>query len=147
MKITHTPEPSMDDLAATAIRLGRELAGMVEELFLGATGPRTVFMSKVLRHLAERNAFDPRDEQSLEALGGMLADALKSEAIGTERRFFESRHDEFGQHGEIRECPVYSERGEELLAILKTFKEFVLAREATLDRVVAERALRQLLAS
>lgn len=145
MNIAHIPD--LDDLAASAIRLGREFAGLAEAICLGGTGQRSPILSRALRRLAERNPFDLHVEQSLEALGGILGAALKSEVIDTERRFFETRHDEFGQDGEIRECPVYSARGEELLALQRTFTAFLAAREATLDRLAAERALRQLLAS
>lgn len=147
MKNIQIHEPSLDELAATAVRLGRELEAMAHAVYLGGNARDFGFVSRTLRRLAERNSFDPRDEQSLGALRGILDADLASEVTGMERRFFETRHDEFGQDGEIQECPVYSERGEAILAIQKTYQAFLTARAATLDRVAAERALRQLLAS
>jgi hypothetical protein len=147
MKNTPIQEPSLDELAAKAVRLGRELEGMAHAVYLGGNTRDFGFVSRTLRRLAERDPFDQRDEQSLGALRGILNADLASEAVGMERRFFETRHDEFGQDGEIRECPVYSARGQEILAILKTFQAFLAARDATLDRVAAERALRQLFAA
>ncbi|MEE4211031.1 MAG: hypothetical protein V2I43_17410 [Parvularcula sp.] len=147
MKFTHSHEPSLDELAATTVRLGRELEAMAHAVYLGGNSKDFGFVSRTLRRLAERNPFDPRDEQSMGALRGILDADLASEITGVERQFFEIRYDELGQHGEIRECPVYSDRGREILAILETFNAFVLARDATLDRVAAERALRELLAT
>lgn len=146
MKNTHIHEPSLDELAAKAVRLGRELEAMAHANYLGGNAHDFGFVSRTLRRLAERNPFDPRDEQSLGALRGILDADLASEVTGVERRLFETRHDEFGQDGEIRECPVYSERGQAILAIMKVYQAFVLARDTTLDRVAAERALMQLLA-
>jgi len=52
-----------------------------------------------------------------------------------------------GQCGEVRDCPVYSKRGEALLSVQRTFTRFLEARAQTLDRVAAERALLRLLAT
>jgi hypothetical protein len=145
MKATQIPEPSLEELAAKAVRLGRELEEMAHGIYLGRNSKDFGSMSRTLRHLRERTPFAAHDEQSLDTFRGILDADLRSEVVGMERRFFETRYDEFGQHGEVRECPLYTERGKKLLAVLKTFEAFIVARNAALDRAAGERALRQLL--
>lgn len=145
MKPTQIPEPSLEELAAKAVRLGRELEEMAHAIYLGGSSKDFGSVSRTLRRLAERDPFAAHDEQSLDAFRGILDADLTSEVVGMERRFCETRYDEFGQDGEVRECPLYTERGKKLLAVLKTFEAFIVARNATLDRVAAERALRRLL--
>lgn len=57
----------------------------------------------------------------------------------------ETRYDNDSQHGEVREIPVYSPRGETLLRLQETLNSFVAARDAALDRIAADRALMQLM--
>ena len=145
MNMTKTTTLSLDELAAEAVRLGRELERAAHAVLLGGNGRDVGHASRTLRRLAERDPFDPRDDVSLHALEGMVQADLKSEIRGYERRFVETHYDDLGQHGEVRDFPIYSERGEELLAVQSTLVRFMDARSATLDRIAAERAvLRQL---
>lgn len=91
MKTSATPEPSLDELAASTVRLGRELAEMAHRVYLGGNARDFGFVSRTLRRLGERNPFDPKDEHSLQALRGILEADLASGVTGTERRFFRDR--------------------------------------------------------
>lgn len=139
-------KPSLDDLATTTVQLGRELERSARAVSLGGDSWTHGFVGRTLRHLAERDPFDLRHAASLEVLKEVMEADLASEALRTERRFIETRLDRDGQHGEVRDCPVYSERGQELLDVQRTLQRFIAAYEATLDRIAAERALRRLLA-
>ncbi|SFR18880.1 hypothetical protein [Poseidonocella sedimentorum] len=147
MNTTGMRGDTLDDLATLAIRLGREFQQAAHSVWLGGTSRDYGFVERTLRRLADRNPFDPCDEASLEAVRGILEADLRAEIQGTERRFFETHYDAAGQHGEVRDCEVYSPRGEELLAVQKVFESFLVARAQTLDRVAAERALLRLLAT
>ncbi|MCZ4368832.1 hypothetical protein [Sulfitobacter dubius] len=147
MKTSIMRDDSIENFATTAVRLGRQLQQEAHSIFLGGSSREFQFVNGTFRRLAERDPFDPRDEASFEAIRGILEVDLKSEIEGTERRFFESHYDEDGQHGEIRDCPIYSKRGEALLAVKRTFDSFLHARAETLDRIAAERALLRLLTS
>lgn len=147
MNTTRMPGDTLDDMATATIRLGREFQQAAHSVCLGGNSRDFGFVDRTLRRLAERDPFDPRDDASLEAVRGILENDLRSEVEGSERRFFETHYDAMGQHGEVRECPVYSNRGEVLLSVQKVFDRFIAARAQTLDRVAAERALLRLLAT
>ena len=147
MKLSHSDSVSvpLEQLAATAVRLGRELQQMAHAVYLGGNTLDAGFVSRTLRRLADRDAFDPRDDASFEALRGILEKDLRSELVKTERHFVETHYDAEGQHGEVVERPVYSERGQEILRIQETLIRFTKARAATLDQIAAERAISRLL--
>lgn len=147
MKTMQTIGQSIEELAETAVRLGRELQQAAHDAYLGGSSREAGFVDRTLRRLAERDPFDARDEAGLHNLRGIIETDLQSEVTGTERRFFETHYDEQGQHGEVRDCPVYSARGEELLRVREMYAAFVVAREATLDRIAAERAVLRLLSA
>jgi hypothetical protein len=138
---------TLDDMAFAAIHLGRELQRAAQSVSLGANNRDIPFVTRALGRVAERDPFDPRDDASFEVLQSVIESDLRAEVRGTERRFFETYYDAAGQHGEMRDFPIYSERGEAILGIQDTLKRFLEARAATLDRVAAERALIRLLAS
>lgn len=145
MITTSATAPSLDDLAETAIRLGRELEALAHDAYIGGNRHDFTFVVRTLRRLAEREPFDSRDDASLLTLRDILETELRAEIIGSERRFIETRYDNDGQHGEVRDCPIYSDRGKELLRIGEVLLRFIAARDATLDRVAAERAVNRLL--
>ena len=101
-------ELSLDELAAEAIRLGRELERAAHAASLGRSSREVGYASRTLRRLAERDPFDPHDDVSLTSLEAIMQADLKSEVRGCERRFVETRYDNLGQYGEVRDCPIYS---------------------------------------
>ena len=147
MFLKDAAQHSLDDLAAMTIRLGRELERSARAVSLGGNSRDHGFVARTMRHLAERDPFDQRHAVSVEALRDILESDLAAEVLHTERRFIETHLDRDGQHGEVRDCPVYSERGQELLDVQMTLLRFVAAYDATLDRIAAERALRRLLSA
>ncbi|MCR9151423.1 MAG: hypothetical protein NXH83_14725 [Rhodobacteraceae bacterium] len=147
MNQAQTPKPDLDELAAMAVRLGRELARRAHEVYLGGNSRDFAIADRALRRLADRKPFDPRDDGSFAAIAGILDDDLRSEIIGTERYFVETHCDEHGVQGDVVECPVYSPRGMALLDLQRTFAGFVATRDAALDRIAADRALKRLLSS
>ena len=144
MNTTSMCGETIDELATAAVRLGRQFHQDIHSTYLGGNSRDFGLVEDTLCRLAERDPLDPRDDASLEALRGILEADLRTEIVGVERRFFETHYDAGGQHGEVRDCPVYSERGEALLAVQTTFERFLSARAQTLDRVAAERALQLL---
>ncbi|SDY37278.1 hypothetical protein [Citreimonas salinaria] len=145
MKMTQNTECSIEELAAEVVRLGRELERAAHAVCLGGNSRDVGYASRTLRRLAERDPFDAGNKASIEAIAGIIQADLRSEVRGVERRFFETYYDDLGQHGEVRECPIYSDRGEKLLALQNIFARFMESRAATLDRVAAERAVMRLL--
>ena len=137
---------SLNETAATAVRLGRELERVARAVSLGGNSRDCGFVGRTLRRLADRDPFDSRDDTSMLALEGIIDADIRSEVLGSERRFIETHHDQLGQHGEVRDCPIYSERGEALLAVQRTFLAFMKARNETLDQIASERAILRLLA-
>lgn len=145
MNIRQTPPRGLDDLAAITVRLGRELGQMAAAASLGGSSNENGFVNRTLRRVAARDTFDPRDDASLEALRGIIAADLSSEERGTEWQLFETHCDADGPCCEPRACVLYSDRGESLLRVQRTFQRFLAARNATLDRVAAERTLLRLM--
>lgn len=146
MNTTRMSENTLDDLATATVRLGRELHDAAHAISLGGNSRDFGFVGRSLQHLAERDPFDPRYEASLQAVRGILTAELQAEVQGIEQRFVETHYDAAGQQGEVRDCPIYSLRGEALLSLQKTFERFLTVRDQALDRVAAERALVRLLA-
>lgn len=147
MNIRQAPPQGLDDLAAIAVRLGRELGQMAAAVSLGGNNNENGFVSRTLRQVAARDPFDPRDDASLDALRDVIAAELASEERGTEWQLFETYCDADGPRCEPRACVLYSERGESLLRVQHTFEQFLSARNATLDRAAAERALLRLMST
>ncbi|MFU8865429.1 MAG: hypothetical protein ACNA7O_16070 [Rhodobacterales bacterium] len=145
MNNRQTSPQGLDELAATAVRLGRELGQMAEATRLGCSSLECGFVTRTLRRLAARDPFDPRDDASLDALRSIIAADLASEESGTQWQFIETHCDSDGPQGELRECRSYSPRGEDLLRVQSTFACFIAARNATLDCAAAERALLRLM--
>ena len=145
MKTQKNDRPPLEEQAALAVRLGRELSAMALAVYAGGTASDYVFVKRIVLRLAEREPFEPRDDASLEALRGLLEKDLGREAVGTESVFVATRHDAAGEHGEVRDVPIYSERGQALLQIVETYERFIAARDTTLDRLAAERTVLRLL--
>ncbi|MCQ0093551.1 hypothetical protein [Roseovarius sp. M141] len=131
----------MDDLAAQAVALGRQIANRAKSLHLGDNARDVAFVSRCLGRLKERQPFDARDEGGLDAVMDILDRSIVAEYLGSEDRFEETGYDEFGPHGEIREMLVYSDRGEELIELRFLFQDFLNIRESVLDQVAAHRCL------
>jgi len=145
MATNKTSEASVEDLVTTAVRLGRDLSDGAAAICAGGNSRDFGFVSRTLRRLGDRDPFDERDEASLQSLRGILDKDLRSETVGSERRFFETDADMDGVYGEFRDCPVYSERGEQLLRLLDTLERFMAARAASLDRMAAERTILEMM--
>lgn len=132
---------NLDTLAARTIKLGRDLAYKARALDLGGTAEKAAFVTRCLAPLENRQAFDSADEASLAAIQGILENDLAGEIIETEQQFVETHFNELGQHGEVRELPVYSSRGLELLHFSETLDDFMATRAAVLDHIAAHRTL------
>jgi len=142
-----TPPLGIEELAAIAVRLGRELGEMAQAASLGGSSHENGFVNRTLRRVAARDPFDPRDGAALESLRGIIAADLAAEECGTEWQVFETHCDGDGPQGELRECRLYSPQGEALLRVQRTFESFLAARNTTLDRAAAERALLRLMST
>lgn len=140
MKTDQDPT-NIDDLAANAVRLGRDLARRAQAMHLGGTSADAAFVSRCLSSLADRDPFSPAIDGGLDAVRGILEREIATEIVGHEERFVETHFDETGPHGEIREVPIHSQRGVELLELRALFRRFEDARGCVLDHLAAHRAL------
>lgn len=131
----------MEDLAAEAVALGRQVADRAKALHLGDNARDVAFVSRCLGHLKERQPFDAADEGGFDAVMDILDRSIAAECLGSEDRFEETGYDEFGPHGETRETPVYSVRGNELIELRCLFQDFLHSRDSVLDQVAAHRCL------
>ncbi len=136
---------NLDDLAAEAVRLGRELAERAHALHLGGSAQQAAFVLRCLARLKERQPFAEADEGGLSAVQEILERDIEGEIIGTEERFVETHFDELGQHGEIREVLIYSDRGAELIELRLLFCDFLTSRGAALDHTAAHRELMKIM--
>ncbi|MFX0543724.1 hypothetical protein ACEWPM_018760 [Roseovarius sp. S4756] len=132
---------NMDDLAARAVALGRQVADRAKSLHLGDNARDVAFVSRCLGRLKERQPFDTADEGGFDAVMDILDRSIAAECLGSEDRFEETGYDEFGPHGETRKTAVYSERGNELIELRFLFQDFLNSRENVLDQVAAHRCL------
>lgn len=139
----HLPsnKQNIDDLAAQAVGLGRQVADRARSLHLGDTAKDVAFVSRCLGHLKERRPFDAADEGGFDAVMDILERSIAAEYLGSEDRFEETGYDEFGPRGETRETPVYSDRGNELIELRFLFHDFLHSRDNVLDQVAAHRCL------
>ena len=138
---------NMDDLAAEAVGLGRQVADWAKTLHLGDNARDVAFVSRCLARLKERQPFDEADEGGFDAVMDLLERSIAAECLGSEDRFEETGYDEFGPHGETRETPVYSNRGNELIELRRLFQDFLNSRDSVLDQVAAHRCLLDIIRS
>jgi len=136
---------NLDDLAAEAIRLGREVADRARATNLGGNAKDAARAARCLASLDDRSPFSTADEGGLAVIKEIFEKDLKSEVLGTETRFIETHYDEFGQQGEMREVPIYSCRGAELVYLGMALNEFIVIRASVLDHIAAHRALLSLM--
>ena len=140
-----TSAPALDELAARAVRVGREAATAAHECAAGSTVGQWRRVEACLGGLAERRPFEAIDDDALVAALGIIARDLENEAAGTERRVVDHDHDDDGNAYAVwAEVPAHTERGEALLRVQRLVREFVALRDEVLDRVAAEQALRDL---
>ncbi|SEL30706.1 hypothetical protein SAMN05421666_2083 [Roseovarius nanhaiticus] len=132
---------NIDDLAAETVGLGRQVADRAKSLHLGDNARDVAFVSRCLARLKERQPFDEADEGGFAAVMDILERSIAAECLGSEDRFEETGYDEFGPHGETRETPVYSDRGDELIELRCLFQDFLNSRDSVLDQVAAHRCL------
>ena len=104
-------ERTLQSLAGETVRLGRDLEQEAHAVNAGGTALDFGFVSRSLRQLGERQPFYERDDALFASLIGILDKNLAKEVVGTERRPIETHYDEMGQSYEVREVPVYTERG------------------------------------
>lgn len=131
----------MEDLAAEAVGLGRQVADRAKSLHLGDNARDVAFVSRCFGRLKERQPFDTADEGGFDAVMDILVRSIAAECLGSEDRFEETSYDEFGPHGEIRKTTVYSDRGNELIKLRCLFQDFLHSRDSVLDQVAAHRCL------
>jgi len=132
---------NIDDLATLTIRLGREFVETARDLHLGGNSADVALIARCTARLVERDPFSNGVEGGLVAIQGMLERDIKAEVLGVEERYVETHFDETGQHGEIREVPVHTDRGEDLVSLQRLFDHFCEKRNSVLDHIAAHRIL------
>ena len=138
------PAPSLADLMARAVQVGREAAALAHDCGAGTSIAEWRRINERLAQLAERRPLEIEDN-ALAAVQGALGRDLAREAAGTERRVVDRDHDADGQEYPIfAEDEVYTERGGRLLELQAKLREVAALRDRIHDRLAAERALREL---
>jgi hypothetical protein len=145
MKTVPHDQQDFEDVATTTVRLGRKVTRLARETQAGGTSRNVDFVSRCLDRVGNRRAFDQRDDASLEQVRRILVADLETECRGASTGFVEVGYDGDGPIVEVRTRSVYTQRGEDLLRLLDLFDAFMAAREETLDRAAAERAIRRLM--
>ena len=72
---------NMDDLAAEAVGLGRQVAERAKALHLGDTAKDVAFVSRCLARLKDRQPFDEGDEGGFDAVTDILERSIASEFL------------------------------------------------------------------
>lgn len=142
----HTSQ-NLDDLATETVGQGRQVADRAKALHLGENARDVAFVSRCFARLQERQPFDEADDGGFDAVMKILDHSIASEYLGTTERFEEIGFDEFGPQMEIREIPVYSDRGNELVALQNLFQAFRNNRDRVLDHLAANRCLLRIMSS
>ena len=132
---------TVDDLAREVVRLGREVAEQARQLHVGGNSKDAAFVSRALEFLRERKPFAETCKGGLETVQDILNKDIRVEIVGSEEVFVPTHFDEFGQHGDRCEQPVYSARGKKLLELRAQLLNFIESREVVLDHAAAHRAL------
>ena len=136
---------TLGELATKAVRLGRETAAAAQDTGVGVSPQDWRRLGQLLEALAERLPFEACEE-TIEEARRILERDIGSEEAGTERRVVDYDVDPDGRRLDVlAEVPAHTERGHALLAVQQRLREFIAARNAVLDRVAAERAVRGLL--
>ena len=140
------PDPSIDDLAARVVRLGRELATAARDCCAGGGAQDHAFVARSLEPLARRRPFEERDGAGLGTARALIAKDLERETAGTERRVVDHDYDEDGIRYDVwTEVAAFTDRGEQLQTVLQRLDEFVRARDAVLDYAAGQHGLRRVL--
>ena len=138
------PAPTLEDLAAHAVRLGREVAAVAREVGVGVTPQDWLRVERLLEALGERAPFEAPEEDLAEAQR-ILGRHILDEETGTERRVIDRDYDDDGREYPILgDVTAYSDRGHALIEVQERFCEFVAARDRVLDSLAAERSLQSL---
>lgn len=142
MKTAPHNEQHFEDIATRAVGLGRQVAHLARDIHAGGTSLNARFVCRALDSIGNRRPFDQRDDASLDEVRRLLASDLETECLGTSSERVEVGYDPDGPILAFRECAAYTERGKKLLRLLQLFDAFMEARDATIDRAAAERAIR-----
>jgi hypothetical protein len=78
---------NMDDLAAEAVGLGRQVAERAKALHLGDTAKDVAFVSRCFARLKDRQPFDESDEGGFDAVMDILERCIASEFLGRDERY------------------------------------------------------------
>ncbi|MEX1234404.1 MAG: hypothetical protein WEB56_05395 [Roseovarius sp.] len=132
---------NLEDLATEAVGQGRHVADRAKALHLGENAKDVAFVSRCFARLKERQPFDEADDGGFDAVMKIFDHSIASEYVGTESWPVETGFDEFGPQVEIRQMPVYSDRGNELIKLQNLFKAFRNNRDRVLDHMAANRCL------
>ena len=123
------PAPSVADLIARMVQVGREAAALAHDCGAGTSVAEWRHVEACLSGLAERRPFEAIDEDALVAALGIVA----------------RDHDEDGNvYAVWAEVPAYTDRGGRLLEVQAKLREFAALRDRALDRLAAETALQDL---
>ncbi|SIO10184.1 hypothetical protein SAMN05444722_0422 [Rhodovulum sp. ES.010] len=141
MKNERAPSKTLEETAADAIRLGREVALLARTLRPGSDAREVEFLDRCLAPLRNGQVFDLRHEGGFEAALGRLRVLRDSEELGRHREFVGFHDPEGDSVGLVQEVVEYSDRGRALSTLVDRLEAFLDTRQDVLDRLEAERLL------
>lgn len=133
------PSATLEEMAAEATRQGREAAIMARDLRPGRDSREVDFIERCLSPLREGAVFECRHEGGFDAALQRIRVLRDREETCRHRQFVGVLDPEGDDHGIVQEVVVYSERGRALALLVERLEAFLDARQAVLDRIVAER--------
>lgn len=132
---------SLEDLAARALRLGREVALLARDMQPGADSQDVAYLARCLSPLRESKVFDRVYEGGFEAALIRLRALRDNEELARHREFVGFDDPEGDSVGVLQEVVEYSERGRALAGLVDVFETFLDVRQDVLDRLEAVRLI------
>ncbi|SIO59926.1 hypothetical protein SAMN05444722_3803 [Rhodovulum sp. ES.010] len=139
MKNERAPSKTLEETAADAIRLGREVALLARTLRPGCDAREVEFLERCLAPLRDGRVFDRLHEGGFEAAVARLRVLRDAEELGRRREFIGFDDPEGDAVGVIQEVVEYSDRGRALAGLVDRFEAFLAFRQDVFDRIKAER--------
>ncbi len=141
MKNEQAPSKTLEEAAADAIRLGREVALLARTLRPGSDAREVEFLDRCLAPLRDGRVFDRVHEGGFEAALARLRVLRDAEELGRHREFIGFDDPEGDAVGVVQEVVEYTDHGRALAGLVDRLETFLALRQDVLDRLEAERFL------
>ncbi|MBK1634155.1 hypothetical protein [Rhodovulum adriaticum] len=137
----NTQTEPLEEMAASALRLGRNVVAMVRDLRPGADSHDAAFLQRCLAPLGDSRVFSRRYDGGFDTALTRLRALRDGEEIYRRRDFRGFLDPEGDDVGIVCETPVYTDRGDQLAALVEHLEAVIATRQSLFDRQAAERFL------